>query len=523
MSGGVGKGRVRSSWRLLLAVVVLGLVAAGAAGARPFGVTAKNAGTDTLVIANAVKVDTLDPAQNSVNESIWLDQNIWARLLQPNANGTGLIPDLATKWTVSKNGLTYRFTLRSAKFSDGSPITAEDVAFSYTRMRFQKDSAYAAPFQPLVKAEAKDPKTVVMTLDRRFTPFLTLTEIWNTGVVPKAAVEKMGDDAFAKAPVVSGPFKFVDWKTGDRVILAKNEHYYRQGLPHLDGVEFMYVPDDNTRVSMLLAGEIEACVPVPAPRMAELKAAGYRADPEAGSATYDMLINHEKEPFNNLKFRQAISHGIDRQAISDAVTMGTGTPATSIFSPTLDFFDKSLPLVARDVEKAKALLQESGVTNPSFELIQNAGAVDEEKATVLIQAQLAEVGITVNIAKIDSTTAWTRLTNGEYQAEMNWWYNETRDPDNALRWCAWGSGDNKSYYTRYNNDEVNKLIDQAAGETDAAKRAEMYAKIQQICVDEVAQVAIYHPNWLNAYSPKLKKLTLNIGLQFSDIDESDLA
>jgi peptide/nickel transport system substrate-binding protein len=293
-------------------------------------------------------------------------------------------------------------------------------------------------------------------------------------------------------------------------------------LPHLDGIEFMYIPDDNTRVSMLQAGELDVCTQVPAPRMAELKAAGFRANADPASSTYDMLINHEKAPFDNLKFRQAISHGIDRQAICDAVTMGTGTPATSIFSPTLDYFDKSLPLVARDVAKAKQLLTESGVTDASFELIQNAGAADEEKAVVLIQAQLAEVGITVNIAKIDSTTAWTRLVDGDYQAEMNWWYNETRDPDNGLRWCAWGVGENKSYYTRYNNDAVNKLIDEAAGETDPAKRGEMYAKIQQIAVEEVAQIAIFHPAWLNAYGPKVKDLKLNIGLQFSNADEADI-
>jgi peptide/nickel transport system substrate-binding protein len=480
-------------------------------------------GKKILHLGYSSEVLTLDPIKTVYGPDIIIQGIMFARLLHANADRTKIGPGLAESWEISDDGKTYTFHLTDAKFSDGSPITAEDVAFSYTRMRFQKDSAYAAPFQPLVKAEAKDPKTVVMTLDRRFTPFLTLTEIWNTGIVPKAAVTKMGDDAFAKSPVVSGPFKFVEWKTGDRVILAKNENYYRQGLPHLDGLEFMYVPDDNTRVSMLQAGEIEACVPVPAPRMAELKAAGFRADPEPASSTYDMLINHEKEPFNSLKFRQAVSYGIDRKAICDAVTLGTGTPASSIFSPTLDYFDKSLPVISRDVEKAKQLLAESGVANPSFELIQNAGAVDEEKATVLIQAQLAEVGITVNIAKIDSTTAWTRLTNGDYQAEMNWWYNETRDPDNALRWCAWGTGDNKSYYTRYNNDEVNKLIDQAAGETDPGKRGEMYAKIQQVAVEEVAQVAIYHPAWLNAYSPHVKEMTLNIGLQFSDIDETDLA
>jgi peptide/nickel transport system substrate-binding protein len=484
--------------------------------------SARAADAKILRMGYGSEVLTLDPIKTVYGSDIIIQGMMFARLLQANADRSEVGPGLAEKWDISDDGLTYTFYLRDAKFSDGSPITAEDVAFSYTRMRFQKDTAYAAPFQPLKEAKATDAKTVVMTLDRKFTPFLTLTEIWNTGIVPKAVVEKMGDDAFAKAPVTSGPFKFVDWKPGDRVILAKNEHYYRDGLPHLDGIEFRYVPDDNTRVSMLQAGEIDLSIGVPAARMAELKAAGFRADPEPSSVTYDMIINHSKAPFDSLKFRQAVSHGVDRQAIADTVTLGSGVAATSIFSPTLNHFDKSLPVIQRDVEKAKSLLADSGVTDPSFELIVNAGIADEEKASVLIQAQLAEVGIAVNIAKIDSTTAWTRLIDGDYQAEMNWWYNETRDPDNALRWCVWGAGENKSYYSRYNNDEVNKMLDEASGETDDAKRDELYAKIQKLAVDEVAQVALYHPAWLNGYSPKVKNLILNVGLQFSEIDETDL-
>ena len=479
-------------------------------------------GLKILRMGYGSEVLTLDPIKTVYGPDILIQGMMFARLLHANADRTEIGPGLAEKWDISDDGLTYTFHLREAKFSDGSPITATDVAFSWNRMRFQKDSAYAAPFQPLTKIETTDDKTVVMTLDRKFTPFLTLTEIWNTGIVPKAAVEKMGDEAFAKAPVTSGPFKFSEWKPGDRVILAKNEHYYREGEPKIDDLEFRYVPDDNTRVSMLQAGELDVCIGVPAPRMAELKAAGFRADPEPSSTTYDMLINHSAEPFNDLKFRQAVSYGIDRTAICAAVTMGLGTPASSIMSPTLDYFDKSLPVIARDVEKAKALLAESGKTGASFELIQNAGIADEEKAAVLIQAQLAEVGIAVNIAKIDSTQAWTRLAEGSYQAEMNWWYNETRDPDNALRWCVWGAGDNKSYYTRYNNETVNKLVDQASGETDPAKRADLYAQIQKTVVDEVAQVAIYHPTWLNAYAANVNGLTLNIGLQFTSIDETTI-
>ncbi len=499
------------------------LAGAGLLASPHLMVRANAASNNVLRLGYGSEVETLDPIKTVFGADILCQGMMYSRLLRANPDRSKVGPGLAESWEISDDGLRYTFHLREAKFSDGSPITAEDVAFSWHRMRFQKDSAYNAPFQPLKEIAAKDAKTVVMTLDRRFEPFLTLTEIWNTGIVPMAVVKEMGDDAFAKAPVTSGPFKFVSWKPGDRVVLARNEHYYRPGLPHLDGIEFRFVPDDNTRVSMLQAGELDVCVGVPAPRMAELKAAGLRADPEPSSVTYDMIINHAKPPFDSLKFCQAVSHGIDRTAIAEAVTLGTGKPANSIFNPALNYFDKSLPVIQRDVAKAKALLGESGTKEASFELIVNAGIADEEKASVLIQAQLGEVGITVNISKIDPNQAWTRLVNGEYQAEMNWWYNETRDPDNALRWCAWGAGDNKSYFSRYNNERVNKLIDEASGETDQAKRAALYAQIQEVTVDEVAQVALYYPSWLNAYSPKVKDLILNIGFQFSEIDETSLA
>jgi peptide/nickel transport system substrate-binding protein len=373
-------------------------------------------GKKILRMAYGADVLTLDPIKTTYRSDILIQGMMFARLLQANIDRTEIGPGLAEKWEISPDQTVYTFHLADAHFSDGSPITAEDVAFSWNRMRFQKDSAYAGPFQPLKKIEATDGKTVVMTLERPFTPFLNLTEIWNTGIVPKAAVEKMGDEAFARAPVTSGPFAFVEWRPGDRVVLARNEHYYRKGLPHLDGIEFRYVPDDNNKIAMLQAGEIDVVLGVPAARMAELKAAGFRADPEPSTTTYDMLINHSKEPFNDLKFRQAVNYGIDRTAIAAAVTLGTGSPASSIYAPSLDYFDKSLPVVQRDVEKAKALLAESGKTGATFVLNQNAGELDEEKATVLIQAQLAEVGINVTIAKIDSTQSWTRRVDGEYEA-----------------------------------------------------------------------------------------------------------
>ena len=153
--------------RLLgLATVTIALAAAGCSsggtGGSPGGTTSGGT-SSTLVIANAVRVDTLDPEANSVNESIWMDQNLYSRLLQPNPTGTGLVPDLATSWKISQNGLVYTFHLRSAKFSDGTPVTASDVAYSIQRSRAFK-GGWGFLLTPVKTITAPDPHTVVIKL-----------------------------------------------------------------------------------------------------------------------------------------------------------------------------------------------------------------------------------------------------------------------------------------------------------------------------------------------------------------------
>ncbi len=476
-----------------------------------------------LRIAMNSEVLTLDPIKTVYGPDIIAQGVMFSRLQRADADRKELFPALAEKWDISDDGKVYTFYLREAKFSDGSPITAEDVAFSYTRMRWQKDSAYAGPFQPLEKTEATGPMTVVMHLKEKFTPFLTLTEIWNSGIVPKAAVQAMGDDKYAQTPVSSGPFRLAEWRKGDRLILEKNPHYYRDGLPYLDGVEFLYVADDNTRVSMLQGGEIDVCMDAPYPLFAGLAAQGFQAKPEPTSIIYDLIINHSVEPFNDIKVRQAASFGIDRKVISDAVTLGLGQPATSLMAPVLNYFNTDLPVITRDVAKAKALLAEAGKPNVTFEIVISAGIASDERTAVLIQSQLAEVGFTVNIAKVDSTEEWNRLVDGKYQSTLNWWYNETRDPDNALRWCIWGVGENKSYYSRYNNPRVNELLDQAAATDNGEKRKAMYFEAQKLAFDEVAQIGLYYPPYHHVASAKVEGLKLNPGYQYSTIDEAKLA
>lgn len=486
------------------------------------GRRARAQGKNVLRMGFGDEVLTLDPIKTVYGPDILIQGIMFSRLLRASADRKELFPALAASYAISADGKTYTFKLADAKFSDGSPITAEDVAFSYTRMRFQKDSAYAGPFTALDKTEATDPKTVVMHLNKTFTPFIQNVEIWNSGIVSKAAVEKLGDDQFAQTPVSSGPFRLVEWRKGDRVILEKNPHYYRAGLPYLDGLEILYVPDDNTRVSMLRAGEIDMLIGAPYQLVSQLAAEGFQAEPEPASIIYEMLLNHSAEPFNDVRVRQAVSYGIDRQAICDAVTLGLGKPASSLMAPVLSYFNTDLPVIPRDVAKSKELLAQAGKPNLSFDLLVSAGLAADERTAVLIQSQLAETGITVNITKVDSTQSWNSLVDGNYQATINWWYNETPDPDIALRWAIWGAGENKSYYTRYNNDKVNALLEQGAAAPEGDARKAIYFEAQKIAYEEVAQIGLFYPPYRNIYSPKIKGMKLNPGYQFSTIDEVKL-
>src|SRR5215475_10108866 len=243
--------RLRSVKTLGLATVALAIAAAGcSSGANSGGGTSPGGGatSSTLVIANAVRVDTLDPASNSVNESIWMDQNLYSRLLQPNPTGTGLVPDLATSWDVSKDGLTYTFHLRDAQFSDGTPVTATDVAYSLIRSRNYK-GGWGFLLTPVKTITAPDPQTVVITLSQKHAPLLADLAMYAYSIVPKKLVQSQGK-AFFQHPVSSGPFYVTSYKADSEIDLARSPRFYGT-KPKISKVKIMIVPDEDRKSTRL--------------------------------------------------------------------------------------------------------------------------------------------------------------------------------------------------------------------------------------------------------------------------------
>lgn len=308
-------------WKTLSVATVLAALTLGTTIAEAAGV---------LTIGRREDSSTFDPIKTAQNIDNWVFSNVFDVLIRVDKTGTKLEPGLAESWTVSDDGKTYTFKMRDAKFSDGSPVTADDAAFSLLRIRDNKGSVWSDSYKIIDTAEAADDQTLVVKLKTPSAPFLSTLALPNVSVLSRKAVEA-GEDAFAELPTASsGAFIVKEWRRGDRVILEKNPNFWQADRVKLDGIEWISVPDDNTRMLNVQAGELDTAIFVPFSRVEELK-----KDPnlevhiETSTREDHLLINHEHGALAKKEVRQALDMAIDKKALVDTVTFGLGTVANS--------------------------------------------------------------------------------------------------------------------------------------------------------------------------------------------------
>lgn len=473
---------------------------------------------DAIRIASPYKVTTLDPIRSAAAGNIEAFGQLYARLLRRDAEGR-LAPGLAESWEVSDDGLTYTFDLRDAKFSDGTEIEADDVVFSLDRVAHDEQSAYPAAYAAIEEIAALNDDTVRITLKHPTAPLLSYMEIFNAGIVSKDDVESRGEDAFSGDPVTSGPYMVESWKPNDRLTLKANPNYWREGYPKTARADLIEVADANARTSMILAGEVDAVRSVPWAQIAEVDGSDVADVPLDPSTTIFVgLLNHGRAPFDDVRVRQAAAMALDREAMADAVTLGHAPVANSTLPAALTYYAEDLQGPPYDPAKARALLEEAGAAGKEIVLLIAAG---NEQLATLLEAQWTAVGFKVKVERVDSGLWWDRLINGDYDATPNWWYNETEDPDLAVRWALCGTCGNRSYYTNYANPRIDELTEAALRELDPAKRGEMYREIQAISVEEVSQIPLYYPPHPNAYATRIKGLSLSPALQWS-LEEAEI-
>jgi peptide/nickel transport system substrate-binding protein len=466
----------------LAAVLVADLDAAQAAG--------------MLRIGTNQDSTTFDPIKTIQNNDIWVMNNMHGLLVRANREANTMVPDLAESWEISDDGLEYTFHLREAEFSDGSPVTAQDAVFSLTRLRDDPESVQSAMYQIIADISAPDDRTVVIRLTERSAPFLATLAMFAAAVLPEKAVTELGKE-FGTKPVGAGAFRLKDWRRGEVVKLERNEHYWEEGLPKLDGVEWHVVVDDNTRILKVQAGELDAAIFIPFNRIADLDAdpnINVHLDPSTRED--HLLLNHENQWLANKNVRKALNMAVDVASIVDVVTFGYGTAANSYIPAGALYYNPDNPNYPYLPEKAKAMLEAEGATNMTLDVIVDAGNEVEEQIGVLLKDQFAKVGVDLEIRKVDPGQTWDMYVAGDYDTAIGYWTNDIIDPDQKSTFTL-GMDDNKNFWTRYENQHVADLVAKGRAELDPEKRREIYYEIQRIAKDDVHWIDLYYSPYRN--------------------------
>ena len=470
----------------------------------------------TITVGRPEEPLTLDPFVPSDNGSIYAIAQICEPLVSADKPGTGLVPGLAESWTKSDDGLIYTFKLRpDLKFSDGKPVTAEDVKFSLTRV-MDPAAAYGFAFQPVASLETPDDQTIKIILKQPYTPILSSLSLFSASVVEKAAYEA-SPEKFGTAPICTGPFKVESYERGSQLVLIPNTYYWDKGedgkpLPYVDKVVLRYMPDSNSRVLGLTNGDIDAALALPLNQAAAVKAGDGLSLEVAPSYRLDYVyLNHTKKPFDDKRIRLAVNYATNHDALMKAVYFGFGSIPNS-FMPKVNYWSETVQPIPYDLDKATALVKEANYDGTPIQLMVDTGNAASRQTATILQSSWKKIGLNVEIVEFDGGTAFGMTQKGDYQAYVSYITSDINDSDELATLQADGTGSTKSFFSNYNSPDVTKLLADARSEPDAAKRAALYEKIQGIVYGDGYSVPLNFLPYVNGYSAKLQNWqTITVG------------
>lgn len=440
---------------------------------------------------------------------------------------TQLCPNLATEWTVSEDGLVYTLKIRQGvMFHDGSEMTMDDVIFSLERIKDPELGSYVGWMHGNVATfEAADAETLVITLSQPDALYEYVLATTAAHVVSKAFVEEHGAD-YGSASVGSigtGPFAFKEWVSGDRQVLVRNEDYWNKdaGGPYLDEIVIKILPEPTTRVAGLETGEIDYLVNnVPSDQFATVQSF------ENVNLTFTpsyygewITFNTRAAPFDNVMVRQAMNYALDKAGLR-ALYYGPETPATkaTLVYPTMWTFEQAaweaaweaLPAYDQDLEKAAALLAESGVADQL-----NGMTISYYESTPSIKGiaesfidVMGQLGITIEANKItyQESVSLQFGPHDDYDIFVGSWGSDFPDPSGNLR-PNFGSenivagGSNASAYT---NAKVDELLQAQNASTDKSERAKLLIEAQAIIAEESPVISVTNPAWPLAVNARVQ-------------------
>jgi ABC-type transport system substrate-binding protein len=456
-----------------------------------------------------VGVDTEPPsldahAQTGLSSDI-LVAHLYDKLVDFDMKST-IVPQLATEWSVSANGLTWTFKLRRGhKFHDGTPVNADAVKRNFERL-FDPRNPFPRRtlFEAIKRMDVIDEYTIAFSTEKPFGAMLNTMANPTASIVSRTSADKTDISSFGRFPVGSGPFFFKEWVRGTRIVLLKNRNHWLADRGNISEIEFRPIPDDATRAIGLETGEIDFVTAI-SPHEAKRLAAkpNLVAHNLPRSRIQGLYPNVTKKPFNDVRVRQAIAHAIDKRAIVNTFLSGYARVADSPLPPGVFPFKPQAQRFNYDPERAKRLLAEAGYPNgfPATLWVPVGTYAAAQQISEAIAEMLKKIGVILKLEVMESGQ-WLVLIRSkgprESTLELSYygWGTQTGDADYALR-VVFHSGNfapaccNRNFYA---NTEVDDLLTRAETATTVQDRRTLYEKAQEILWRDQAWIWIFSVN-----------------------------
>ena len=482
--------------RFLRPLLALALVA-GAAAAQ----------AQTLRVGLAEDPDVLDPtlARSFVGRVVFA--GLCDKLFDIDEK-LNIVPQLATSYQWAPDNKSVTLKLRpNVTFQDGEKFDAAAVKFNIERHKNMPGSNRRGELAPVTSVDVIDPLTVRLNLSAPFSPLLAqLTDRAGMMVSPKAAQAE--GDKFGSHPVCSGPYKFVERVPQDRIVLEKNPTYWNKDAIHFDKIVYTPIPDATVRLANLRSGQLDFIERFAPSDMAKIQAEKKFKTSSITEIGYQgITINVGKSdkakatPLGrDPRVREAFELSLDRQGLAQVVMDNEAIVGNQWVPPTNTFYAKNVPVPRRDIARAKQLLKEAGVPNPSFTLLTTT-ASDAQRIALVVQAMAREAGFDVKIQTTEFATSLNMADKGDFEAYVLAWSGRP-DPDGNL--YSFDVCKQPLNYSGYCDAQADALIKQSREVLDPNQRRKVFEQVAAKVLKDRPIVYLYHRKWLWAYTPRLQ-------------------
>jgi peptide/nickel transport system substrate-binding protein len=419
-----------------------------------------------------------------------------------------IVPQLATSFEWAGDQRSVVLKLRpGVRFHDGEPFNAEAVKFNIERHINTPGSFRKTEIGQISSVDVLNDTTVRLNLSEPLVPLLAaLTDRAGMMVSPKAA-RALGDKLGTR-PVCAGPYRFVERVAQGKIVFERFPDYWDKANIHIDRVEFVPILDSTARLASLRSGDlhmIERASPTDLPEIrgdSRLKVVGV---PELGYQMIPLNVNNgpRSKTLGDVRVRQALDLAIDRETLIKAVFNNEYIPGNQWISPTSPYYNAKFPVRKRDLAKARQLLTEAGQPNLTFTLIVPPER-DRQEAAQIIQAMLAEAGVTMNIQTQENVTMLTNGRKGDFEAYFTFWSGRP-DPDGNVfthNTCKGAQND-----SRYCNTAMDALLIKARQTPDPAERKKLYDQATEHLMRDLPRLHLWHRRVFTAFSAKITGFT----------------